>query len=274
MLILEYDSTEIVPGGAGNAANNVAALGGRPVVVGLVGRDEAGRGCWRRSRQRRRAPAWSRPRGYRTPIKTRILAGGIHSAKQQVVRIDRGRARSRSDAASRRRCERKLLRARVRRCDAVLVSDYGSGLVTPALVAARARNALRPSGAPPVLVDSRYALLDYRGLTACTPNESEVEQLLGVRIDDNAARARARRPRAARADARSQAVLDHPRQPRHGAVRARRADRPHPDLRLRPDRRRHRRRRHRHRDDDAGAGRRARRSRRRRGWPTTPAASW
>jgi rfaE bifunctional protein kinase chain/domain len=36
-----------------------------------------------------------------------------------------------------------------------------------------------------VLIDSRYRLLDYSGLTACTPNESEVEQALGVRIDDN-----------------------------------------------------------------------------------------
>jgi len=37
----------------------------------------------------------------------------------------------------------------------------------------------------PILVDSRYRLLDYRGLTACTPNESEVEQALGVRINDD-----------------------------------------------------------------------------------------
>ena len=43
VLILRYDSTEIVPGGAGNAANNAAALGARVAVVGVVGRDEAGR---------------------------------------------------------------------------------------------------------------------------------------------------------------------------------------------------------------------------------------
>jgi rfaE bifunctional protein kinase chain/domain len=39
--------------------------------------------------------------------------------------------------------------------------------------------------AGPVLVDSRYSLLKYRGMTTCTPNESEVEQLLGIRIRDN-----------------------------------------------------------------------------------------
>jgi D-glycero-beta-D-manno-heptose-7-phosphate kinase len=37
-----------------------------------------------------------------------------------------------------------------------------------------------------VLLDSRYRLLDYHGLTTCTPNESEVEQVLGIHIDDDA----------------------------------------------------------------------------------------
>ena len=89
VLILEYDSTEIVPGGAGNAANNVAALGGRATLVALVGRDMAGRrvvAALHRgvdSRHLLRVPHTP------TPVKTRILAGGVHSAKQQVVRIDR-----------------------------------------------------------------------------------------------------------------------------------------------------------------------------------------
>src|SRR6187431_35938 len=43
VLILEYDSTQIVPGGAGNAANNVAALGGTAIAVGVIGDDEPGR---------------------------------------------------------------------------------------------------------------------------------------------------------------------------------------------------------------------------------------
>src|SRR5918995_476038 len=43
VLILEYDSTEILPGGAGNAANNAASLGGRVTLVGLAGRDDPGR---------------------------------------------------------------------------------------------------------------------------------------------------------------------------------------------------------------------------------------
>jgi rfaE bifunctional protein kinase chain/domain len=78
------------------------------------------------------------------------------------------------------------LNAAMARCDALLVSDYGSGLVTPAVVSS-ARRLLRGPGRrqSPILVDSRYALLKFRGMTACTPNESEVEQLLGIRIGEN-----------------------------------------------------------------------------------------
>ena len=73
----------------------------------------------------------------------------------------------------------------VQRGDAVLISDYGSGLITPAFVD-KVRRTLRRANLPiPVLIDTRYRLLSYTGLTACTPNESEVEQALGVRIDDN-----------------------------------------------------------------------------------------
>src|SRR5947207_7043011 len=43
VLILQYDSTEILPGGAGNAANNVSALGARPQLIGVVGCDAAGK---------------------------------------------------------------------------------------------------------------------------------------------------------------------------------------------------------------------------------------
>jgi rfaE bifunctional protein kinase chain/domain len=73
------------------------------------------------------------------------------------------------------------------RADALLVSDYGTGFVTPAIVRS-AQRTLRGPGPiqPPVLIDSRYALLTFRRMTMCTPNESEVEQLLGVRIGENA----------------------------------------------------------------------------------------
>ncbi|HXI30026.1 MAG TPA: PfkB family carbohydrate kinase [Vicinamibacterales bacterium] len=185
VLILKYDATEMVAGGAGNAANNVAALGGRAALVGLVGGDAEGRRLLASFHRGVSRAHVVRAREYRTPVKTRILAGGVHAARQQVVRIDR-EAGWPLDPAISAALAKKIAPA-LDDCDAVLLSDYGSGLITPALaatvrdiVARRARR--RPV---PVLLDSRYRLVDYRGLTTCTPNESEVEQVLGIRINDD-----------------------------------------------------------------------------------------
>src|SRR3954466_3646252 len=78
VLILQYDSTEILPGGAGNAASNVSALGARAQVVGVVGRDNAGKRLMT-GFTRIDVKGIVRPAGYETPVKTRILAGGVHS---------------------------------------------------------------------------------------------------------------------------------------------------------------------------------------------------
>lgn len=183
VLILEYDSTDIVPGAGGNAANNVAALGGLVALASLVGTDRAATRALDALHPRVDTRPVVRAARATTPVKTRILAGGVHSAKQQVVRIDRGVGTA-IDTTGRQAFERRALAA-ASGADAVLVSDYGSGLVTPRLVSAL-RSHLRAKGRrAPVLVDSRHRLLDYRGLAACTPNEAEVEAALGVRIGDD-----------------------------------------------------------------------------------------
>ena len=185
VLILKYDATEIVPGGAGNAANNVAALGGRARLAGVIGDDPESRRLLKSFHRGVDTSPVVRAKQFRTPIKTRILAGGVHAARQQVVRIDRD---SGGPVASELAATlMKKLPALVDGCDAVILSDYGSDLVTPALAdAVRKVLAKRSRRRPvPVLVDSRYRLTDYRGLTTCTPNESEVERVLGVEIDDD-----------------------------------------------------------------------------------------
>ncbi len=187
VLILRYDATEIVAGGAGNAANNVSALGGRARLVGLVGSDVEGKRLLASFHARVDHAHVIRTRGYRTPVKTRILAGGVHAARQQVVRIDRD-----SDWPLDGRVSAALVKKIgpvLANCDAVLLSDYGSGLITPALATAVRNRLLRQSRRRrvPVLLDSRYRLTEYHGLTTCTPNESEVEDVLGIRIDEDAA---------------------------------------------------------------------------------------
>lgn len=182
VLILEYDSTEMLPGGAGNAAHNAARLGAQVTLVGVVGRDQAGRRMLNALPRNVGRDFVLRPGGYATPIKTRILAGGIHSAKQQVVRIDR---RNEGITDQHVAAAERAVRRAIRHADAVLVSDYGSSLVRPAFVAEIARALRSNERRVPVLIDSRYALTRYSRLTACTPNESEVEQVVGVKIDDN-----------------------------------------------------------------------------------------
>ena len=202
VLILSYDSTEVVPGGAGNAANNALALGARVSVIGAVGRDPAGSRLVKVLGQRADVSGVQRVTGFVTPVKTRILAGGVHSAKQQVVRIDRaGSPLPRRVLAA---AERQLTR-NLRRADAVILSDYGAGLITPDGWA-RALAAARLKKPPIVLVDSRYSLMQYREVTACTPNESEAEAALGVQIRDDA-RALEDAGRALLSRIRSRAVL-------------------------------------------------------------------
>ena len=187
VLILDYAGDRIVPGGAANAACNVGALGGEARLVGLVGRGDRDRRLFRALGPRVDRTHLVRPAGYRAPVKTRILAGSPHTARQQVVRIDHA-ADHRDPAAAAHALEEAALAA-LADCDAVLVSDYGSGLVTPALFekitdAAGARGRRR---AIPVLIDSRHDLAAFRGATACTPNESEAERIAGFPIGDDAA---------------------------------------------------------------------------------------
>ena len=152
-----------MPGGAGNAANNVAALGGRARLVGLVGATTPGGGWSRRCRAASSARRRARAAATARRSKTRILAGGIHSAKQQVVRIDRDAGWPLPDAAHARRSSAQIAAGAASGCDAVLVSDYGSGLVTPGsgrAVRERLRRAVAPAaGADPRRLALRAARL-------------------------------------------------------------------------------------------------------------------
>ena len=179
VLILQYDRSEVRLGGGANAVHNIRTLGGAPIPIGVVGRDVLGRRI-RALLRRRGIPASgvATAAGYGTPVKSRILGGGTHSTKQQVVRIDRSSPLPAGSAAVRAVVRR--LRAFRGPLDAVLVSDYGFGLVTREVVAAAVALARRRK--VPITVDSRFALTGFRGMTAVTPNEPEVEAALGVTI--------------------------------------------------------------------------------------------
>jgi D-glycero-beta-D-manno-heptose-7-phosphate kinase len=179
VLILKHRERQVVPGGGANAVNNLAALGVNVLPVGIVGDDEPGRMLLKHFRHKRIAVSGVlKDKTYTTVTKTRILAGMTHTARQQVVRVDREPA----EAPNHHLTRELYLATRnyAHASDALLVSDYGYGAATPALVAAlREKAKLRSM---PIILDSRYRILQYSGVTAATPNEPEVEEALGARI--------------------------------------------------------------------------------------------
>ncbi len=177
ILILSQRETQMVPGGAANAVHNLWAMGARPVPVGIVGDDPEGRQLVDYFASLNVDTGGIRTvKSYRTPTKTRILAGGAHAYQQQVLRLDDGTPLRGTVG---QRTIGRALRSRLKKADAVLVSDYGYGLVQPEMTAEFRRIA------PPVTLDSRYRIAEYQGLTAATPNESEVEDALGIRIGND-----------------------------------------------------------------------------------------
>ena len=182
VLILRFTEREVKPGGAANATQNVRALGATAVPVGVVGADSAGRDVERLFAEVGIATDGLVVAPDRlTPVKTRIMAGGYESTRQQVVRLDRepeGQLAPVVEDALIRRLGEVGAGA-----DAYLISDYGYGAAS-ARVFEAVLDLARRDGVP-VAVDSRYELARFRGATAATPNESEVEQALGIRINDN-----------------------------------------------------------------------------------------
>jgi D-glycero-beta-D-manno-heptose-7-phosphate kinase len=183
VLILEYDGTDLRLGGGANAVHNIRTLGGLPIPFGVLGGDTHGRRLAALLREKKiPATGLLRERAYVTPVKTRILAGGVHSTKQQMVRIDKATrvgAKTPAQLVARLRAFRGPI-------DGVLVSDYGFGLVTAEVVAAAV--ALAHTRKVPITLDTRHQLLQLRGVTAVTPNEPEVEAALGITIGHDRSR--------------------------------------------------------------------------------------
>jgi rfaE bifunctional protein kinase chain/domain len=182
VLILKHRERTILPGGGANAIYNLADLGVKVLPIGVVGDDEPGRVLLARFREKKIPTSGIvTVKGHTTVTKTRILAGMTHTSRQQVVRVDR--EPERVPGAS---TEKELIRNARKfagNADALLISDYGYGAATPALL-----QQLRANGSlngMPVALDSRYRILEYSGVTAATPNEPEVEEALRLKIGND-----------------------------------------------------------------------------------------
>lgn len=159
-------------GGAANVALNIAAFGGKPVLLGLAGDDDAGRALRTLLEQSgiesRILVSPKRP----TTIKTRILAH-----HQQIVRVDREHHDPLSDRLQLGLVEE--MRALSKNVQSVLVSDYAKGVVTPKLM-----DAARSLPDVPLLVDPKPSHASmYAKATLLTPNLKEAQAMSGISGD-------------------------------------------------------------------------------------------
>ena len=171
--VLEFESRQLIPGGAANPAANIVALGSSAVQVGVIGPD-AEATALRQVLQVRGIETSSLvvDSGRPTTVKTRVMAQMGLRFPQQVARLDRI-SRAPLSAGSERQI-RTLIQGCIASVSAVLVSDYHIGLVTPALVdTVRALAAGSPQ--PPLLTADAQGQLDKYvgfGMVKCNADEA------------------------------------------------------------------------------------------------------
>jgi D-beta-D-heptose 7-phosphate kinase / D-beta-D-heptose 1-phosphate adenosyltransferase len=165
--VMARTSESVMLGAVGNVARNVAALGGEAALVGVIGKDAAGREA------KDLIAAEPRIEGYLitdaerpTTIKTRFVSAG-----QQLLRVDEETTRP-IDGEIERQLVRTLLHA-ARGAKAILVSDYGKGVVTAAVMAA-ARKAAAREGATLIVDSKARSFVRYGAVDVVKPNAAEL----------------------------------------------------------------------------------------------------
>jgi D-beta-D-heptose 7-phosphate kinase / D-beta-D-heptose 1-phosphate adenosyltransferase len=166
-------------GGAGNVARNVAALGGIAALAGVLGEDPAGSDALRmlESEGRMEGHLVSVP-GRPTTVKTRYVAGG-----QQLLRVDAEEIGALPSASADKMVN--AVRHAVRDAGAILLSDYGKGAVSDAVIAA-CLEAARLSGAPLIVDSKARGLHRYGSAALLKPNAAELAHVTDMPTDTDA----------------------------------------------------------------------------------------
>ena len=181
VFILRHNETETLPGGAANAAVNVASLGGAAVLIGVIGNDLNGGALLRKLQTSSVDCRYIISSDhYQTTTKVRVLAGQYYAPRQQVIRIDYENTEQINDGLRNQIKENFV--AAARDADAIIVSDYDYGAANSEIAAIAGRIAADKK--IPLLVDSRFNLKDFHGATSATPNQEEVEQILGANFTE------------------------------------------------------------------------------------------
>ena len=181
VFILRHDETETFPGGAANAAVNVAALGGTVSLIGLIGADGNGEALAAKlDEQSVDCRFIVSSEKMQTTTKVRVLAAQHYAPRQQVIRIDYENAAA-IDEETKNKLRDNLMRAG-EDADAIIFSDYNYGVADAPVFEIAKRIAAEKR--IPLLIDSRFRLADFPHATSATPNQEEVEQILGENFTD------------------------------------------------------------------------------------------
>ncbi len=166
VVVVRVTGESHIPGGAGNVVNNLASLGAAVSVIGVIGEDEAGSRLLEHFRGRGvSVDGVSADRDRQTTQKCRVIA-----ERQQVVRFDRETAGPLTHALEARLLA--SLDAALPHADAVILSDYGKGVINPRVLA-RAIKAARKRRIPITVDPKPEHFRLYKGVTCVTPNTSE-----------------------------------------------------------------------------------------------------
>ncbi|OGC04215.1 hypothetical protein A2276_06385 [candidate division WOR-1 bacterium RIFOXYA12_FULL_43_27] len=153
-----------VPGGCGNVAANIKTLGGTPILLGLIGNDSSGEKLVRALKNQKISTAsLIRFKERPTILKSRIIAGG-----QQVIRVDREEKEELPPALE--KIILKKLKQAIKNCDAIILSDYGKGMLSAKIC----REAIK-SGKPLAIDPKGSDYSKYKGAFVITPNLYEAE---------------------------------------------------------------------------------------------------
>jgi rfaE bifunctional protein kinase chain/domain len=176
VFILRHDETETFAGGAANAATNVASLNAKAVLIGVAGKDANGEALLEKlAASKVNCDFVIASEKLTTTTKVRVLAGQHYAPRQQVIRIDYENQKT-IDAETLEQLKSNLAEAAAK-ADAIIISDYNYGVANPEI--AELAKKIAAEKQIPLLVDSRFSLRDFQGATTATPNQEEVEQILG-----------------------------------------------------------------------------------------------
>lgn len=176
VFILRHDETETLAGGAANAATNVASLSGHAVLVGIVGKDINGNALLEKLKTSKvNCDFVLASDKFATTTKVRVLAGQHYAPRQQVIRIDYENQQTIDDETL-KELKTNLIKAG-EKADAIIISDYNYGVANKEIADLAQEIAAKKN--IPLIVDSRFCLKEFRGATTATPNQEEVEQILG-----------------------------------------------------------------------------------------------